>query len=253
VRTWRDAVVSVALHALIILLLVLPALLPSVIERTSTEGAGGPGPAGGGGGGSGGTGGKIQERLQFIQVAPAPAVPAPTVKPLTPPVTPPVVKPPEIKPSTAVLPKIDAKIDAAKLAANIASSVTPGTGGGSGNDGSNGNGPGTGGGVGSGIGTGRGGGVGPGTGGGNATVFPPTMVETFIPPMPIPERVKGSEFAAVFDVDSTGRVLNVDFKPTRDGGYNRRLRELLVSVRFRPATTQAGVPVRAHYTITYVF
>jgi hypothetical protein len=71
--------------------------------------------------------------------------------------------------------------------------------------------------------------------------------------MPVPERIKGSELVAVFDVDSTGHVIRFDFKPTKDGGYNRRLREVLGSMRWRPATTQTGIPVRAQGTITYVF
>ncbi|HET7458516.1 MAG TPA: hypothetical protein VFJ74_12775, partial [Gemmatimonadaceae bacterium] len=83
--------------------------------------------------------------------------------------------------------------------------------------------------------------------------YTPVPVETFLPPFPVPERVKGSELVAVFDVDSTGRVLNFDFKPTKDGSYNKRLREVLRDVRWRPATTQAGVPVRATATITYSF
>lgn len=256
VRTWRDALVSVALHAFIILLLVLPALLPAVLER-GPESAGGPGPAGGGGGGTGGTGGKVQERLQYIQVAPAPPAAKPAVQavtpPVVPPVKPPVVKPPEPKPTTtSLVPKVDVNLDAAKLGVNVAS-VTAGTGGGSGNDGTSGNGPGTGGGVGAGVGTGRGNSTGPGTGGGNGTIYTPVPVELFIPPMPVPERIKGSELVAVFDVDSTGRVISFDFKPTGDGGYNRRLREVLGSMRWRPATTVAGIPIRAKGTVTYSF
>ena len=252
VRTWRDAAVSVGVHALVVLLLILPALVPTLIRR-GPESAGGPGPAGGGGGGTGGTGGEVKERLHYIQVAPAPAAAAPTVKPVTPPVTPPVVKPPEPKPTTtSLVPKLDLKVDASKLGVDVAS-ITSGHGGGTGNDGSTGNGPGTGGGVGAGVGTGRGNATGPGTGGGNGTIYTPVPVELFIPPMPVPERIKGSELVAVFDVDSTGRVLSFDFKPTKDGGYNRRLREVLGSMRWRPATTTTGTPIRAQGTLTYAF
>ena len=244
---------SVAVHALIVLLILLPALVPTLIQR-GPESAGGPGPAGGGGGGTGGTGGDVKERLHYIQVAPAPAAPKPAVTPVTPPVTPPVKPPEPKKPTTtaAVVPKVDVKVDASKIGVDVAS-ITAGQGGGSGNDGSAGNGPGTGGGVGSGVGTGRGSATGPGTGGGNGTIFTPSPLELFIPPMPVPERIKGSELVAVFDVDSTGHVIRFDFKPTKDGGYNRRLREVLGSMRWRPATTQTGIPVRAQGTITYVF
>ncbi|HZF68616.1 MAG TPA: hypothetical protein VEZ47_11295, partial [Gemmatirosa sp.] len=113
-----------------------------------------------------------------------------------------------------------------------------------------GNGPGSGGGVGTGVGTGQGSGVGPGTGGGGAAVYPPTATEIPLPPLPVPNRLKGRDVIVVFDVDSTGRVLKFDFTPTADGGYNRKLRETLAGVRFRPATRPDGRPVNAQGSIT---
>ncbi|MGA9837004.1 MAG: hypothetical protein WBQ26_06790, partial [Gemmatimonadaceae bacterium] len=112
-----------------------------------------------------------------------------------------------------------------------------------GHDGSSGNGPGRGGGTGSGVGTGRGSGTGPGTGGGTQANYPPQPIEVFLPPYPIPDDVKGFHLVAEFDVDSTGRVLNMDFTPTRDRGYNRRLTDVLRSFKFRPGTTPDGTPV----------
>jgi hypothetical protein len=35
--------------------------------------------------------------------------------------------------------------------------------------------------------------------------------------------VRGFSFSAEFDVDSTGRVIDFDFTPTRDGDYNKRI------------------------------
>ncbi len=125
-----------------------------------------------------------------------------------------------------------------------------GTGGGSGTDGSAGSGPGSGGGVGSGVGTGRGSAVGPGTGGGPGTIYPPAPIELFLPPMPIPGKAKG-EVVVVFDVDETGKVLDLNFTPTKDGNYNKKLREAFAAVRFRPAINGMGVPVRAKYEVTY--
>ena len=84
-------------------------------------------------------------------------------------------------------------------------------------------------------------------------MFPPQAIEVFIPPMPVPGKVKGTELVVVFDVDSTGRVLTFDFAPTRDGGYNRKLREVLSAVRFRPATLADGTPIRAKGSLAYVF
>jgi protein TonB len=158
-----------------------------------------------------------------------------------------VVKPPEPTPEVKV---VEAKIEPAKVEPTAA---TPGVGGGTGRDGSAGSGPGSGGGVGSGIGTGRGSGIGPGTGGGNQVNFPPTAIELFIPPLPMPDKVRGFHLVAEFDVDSTGKVLNFVFTETRDGGYNRRLSEVLKSTKFRPGTTPAGAPIRMKAQIIYDF
>jgi hypothetical protein len=69
--------------------------------------------------------------------------------------------------------------------------------------------------------------------------------------MPIPGKVKGTKMVAVFDVDSTGKVLSFEFTETRDGGYNRKLREVLGGFRFRPGTRADGTPVRAKGSIAY--
>ena len=111
-------------------------------------------------------------------------------------------------------------------------------------------GPGSGGGVGSGIGTGKGSSVGPGTGGGPGTVYPPAPTELFLPPIPVPSKARGT-IVVIFDVDSTGKVLDLQFPPTRDGSYNRKLRDALAAIRFRPAVNASGVPVRAKAEITY--
>jgi protein TonB len=233
-RTVGSAITSVVLHVLIILLLIVPLFAPDAIAVV-TGGAGGPGPAGGGGGGRGGKGGTPEtdrERLQFVRVVepPKPVPPVPT----------PVIPPP--KPQEEV-PKVDIKTDAPPD--KVEMSLVSGTGGGTGNDGSAGNGPGTGGGVGSGVGTGRGSATGPGTGGGPGTIYPPTPVETILPPLPVPERIKDTQVKVVFDVDEKGAVVDVTFTPTGDGGYNRKLRERLANYRFRPAVRWDGTPVRA--------
>ncbi len=106
------ALVSIALHALILLLLLAPPFLLAREMQVRNEGAGGPGPAGGGGGGSRGTGGdqKVQERVRFIQVAPAPApaVVTPKVEPKPVPVVP-KVEPPKPKPPEPVTPAPEIK------------------------------------------------------------------------------------------------------------------------------------------------
>jgi hypothetical protein len=132
---------------------------------------------------------------------------------------------------------------------NVASTGGEGTG----RDGTNGNGPGSGGGVGSGTGTGRGSGTGPGTGGGSQLNYSPQPIEFFLPPMPPPASVRGTKFTAEFDVDSTGKVLDMRFTETRDGDYNRRLAAVLRAMKFRPGTRPDGSPVRMKAQVLYEF
>lgn len=242
-RRIGSLIVSVLMHILVILLLIVPFTSPELIHEVM--GAGGLGPAGGGGGGNRGTGGQPkQERVQFVNVAPPPK----------PAVVPPLVKPPEVKP--VIPPPVQPPTPTPpaptpqQTASTETKSAVVGTGGGSGNDGSAGAGPGSGGGVGSGVGTGKGSAVGPGTGGGLGANYPPAPIELFLPPMPIPGKAKG-EIVVQFDVDSTGRVLDIQFTKTRDGGYNRKLEEAFRAVRFRPGTDSHGMPVRAKYEVTY--
>lgn len=243
-------VVSVALHLLVIFLLIVPFTSPELMSEIL--GAGGAGPAGGGGGGNGGTGGQPKtERIQYVRIAPTPP-PTPAVVPplVKPPVVPPIV-PPVVPPPPVPVPPKPAPSDAKSSDATAETkSVVTGTGGGAGNDGSAGAGPGSGGGIGSGIGTGKGTSVGPGTGGGPGTVYPPSPTELFLPPLPVPSKAKGTVIVE-FDVDSTGKVLDLQFPPTRDGNYNRKLRDAFASIRFRPAVNGSGVPVRAKTQITY--
>ena len=253
-RGW--GLLSTLLHALVIALLIAPAAIHTgdVIERM--QGAGGPGPAGGGGGGRRGTGGV--ERVHYVRVEQAPAAqqavtPAPVVPPPKPEpkpvVQPPVVKPPE--PVIAQKPAIS--VIASNPIGTTDIAPVAGVGGGTGRDGSGGSGPGTGGGVGSGVGSGRGSGIGRGTGGGTQANYPPTPTELFIPPLPMPDKVRGFHLVAEYDVDSTGRVIDFKFTPTRDGGYNRRLDEVLRSFKFRPGTTPDGTPIRMKAQIIYDF
>jgi protein TonB len=247
-----SGVVSALIHILIVFLIAAPVASHTglVIERP--QGAGGPGPAGGGGGGRRGTGG-VQERVQYIQVTPAAppvaqaVIPPPTPVPQPVVVPPPVVKPAE--PTPEVKPEV--KPEAAKPAE--ATAPVPGSGGGTGRDGSNGTGPGSGGGVGSGVGTGRGSGTGPGTGGGVQANYPPTAIELFIPPLPFPAKLRGFHLVAEFDVDETGKVLDWKFTSTGDGGYDRKLNDVLKGTRFRPGTTPDGKPIRMKAQIVYDF
>lgn len=233
---------STLFHVTIIVLLLLPPVIASTIVFEESTGGGGPGPAGGGGGGTGGTGGEQvkPEKLRFLQVAPIPKVsPASITPPVVPPPKPPEVKEPEPTPTPPT--PTPQPVTAPSSGPTI---PTPGAGGGSGHDGTGGNGPGSGGGVGSGTGTGRGSGNGPGTGGGPGEIFPPRVQNLAILPMPVPNRVRPYTLVAVFDVDERGNAQLLAFNPSRDAGYNRKIREMLAELRFRAAVRADGTPVR---------
>jgi len=241
-RDLPSHIASTIIHALVLVLLILPSLKPLDL-KIDEQGAGGPGPAGGGGGGHGGTGGVREEHLQFVAPQPQPqqvVVPPPRIIP------PVEVKKPEVVPPPVPTPPVTEtakSADTAKTTSEVASKVA-GTGGGSGNDGTSGSGPGKGGGVGSGEGGGRGSGVGDGTGGGSGTVYPPTVTQLVILPMPVPGKVKPYELVAYFDVDSTGHATLLQWNEPKDAGYAKKVLETLKGWRFRPAVRLDGTPVR---------
>ncbi len=249
----EGAVVSLLVHLVIITLLLVPIVLSHTVIQRMEQGAGGAGPAGGGGGGRGGAS-RGEETVRYVHVAPAAKTPTPAVTP-TPTPVPPVPKPEVPKvPPPQISPPVQQTPDQASIAAPMQTVASvAGAGAGTGRDGTNGNGPGSGGGVGSGTGTGRGSGVGPGTGGGLQANYPPQPIEFFLPPLPPPASVRGFQFIAEFDVDSTGKVLTMEFTHTSDGGYNRRLESVLRSMKFRAGTRPDGTPIRMKAQVGYAF
>ncbi len=248
---------SFGIHLLVVLLFIVPYLAHEVISVREQRGAGGAGAAGGGGGGRGGTGGSNIERLHWVPMMPAPepaatppaapererVVPPPPPPPVETPQPEPVVPPPP-PPAPTPAPAQAAAPPEVSAAAAVAGAATLGVGGGTGTDGSAGSGPGRGGGVGTGIGTGRGSGIGPGTGGGVDSIHPPTPVSLGLPPLDIPRRVRPYSLVAYYDVDERGNAKLLGFNETSDRGFNRKLREVLRDVRFRPATRLDGSAVR---------
>lgn len=226
---------SVLVHAVLIGLLLVE-VGRSADLRELSQGAGGPGPAGGGGGGRRGSGAQ-PEALEYVRVAPPPE-PAP-------------VAPPRIETEPVPVPQIALvpAIPEPELP-RLASLPITGVGGGTGSDVTGGTGTGTGGGIGTGVGTGTGSSVGPGTGGGDQPNHPPTPIEMFIPPLPVPAGARGASVIVEFDVDESGRVRGIEFTQTRDRGYNRRLRQALEGYRFRPGSRPDGTPVRMKAQIT---
>jgi protein TonB len=223
---------------MILFLILAPIVGSSNFTHDPVLGGGGPGPAGGGGGGMNGAG-SIGEHLEFVRVRSDP-----TVMPKPKPLTVPPVKTPEPKPQveSPVVPTPP-----------TTTAVTTNTGEGSGSTAITGAGPGTGGGVGSGVGTGRGSSVGPGTGGGPGKDYPPTLRDLFIPPLPAPDRIKPYHLIAWFDVDEKGNAALISFNPSKDGGYNRRLTEVLRSLRFRPGVHADGTPMRDTVDVHFIF
>ena len=129
----------------------------------------------------------------------------------------------------------------------------PPSGAGTGNAGTAGAGPGSGGGIGSGVGPGTGSGAGPGTGGGPAGSYPPSPTQFFLPPLPAPASIRGYHLVAWFDVDEKGNATLLGFNPSRDNSYNRKLRDVLLSLRFRPGVRTDGTPVRDTVDIQFIF
>ncbi len=251
----KGAVTSVLLHLLLLFLLVYVTAEPKRVLRLEDVplGAGGINLPGGGGGGTKGTGGAAsqQERVTYVQVAPTPASgPAIDVKVeevKKPPPTPKEEKPPEIKPPElqVTAPVIETRLPTAGSIHDLI-----GRGGGSGNDGTSGNGAGTGGGDGGGVGPGRGNGEGPGSGGGPGTIYPPSSIFMgFLPEAP--SRLGRIEIVALFDIDSTGKILAVQFKPTGDRGYDKKVEAALKETKWTPGKDWWGRPVRTTGVMTF--
>jgi TonB family protein len=94
------------------------------------------------------------------------------------------------------------------------------------------------------VGTGRGSANGPGTGGGTQENYPPQVLNLNLPPMPPPKNVRGWTMIANFDVDSTGRVLDVKVNDSPDRSFDRQLASVLRTYKFRPGTRPDGTPLR---------
>ena len=164
-----------------------------------------------------------------------------------------IVPPKPIVPPKALPPVTPAPVTPPPAVTQLAPTTGAGAGTGAGTAGTTGAGPGTGGGTGSGIGTGTGSANGAGTGGGPGKSYPPTPTQFFLPPLPAPSSLKGYHLTAYFDVDEKGNAKLLGFNPSRDGGYNRKLRDVLLSLRFRPGVRADGTPVRDTVDIQFIF
>ena len=81
-------------------------------------------------------------------------------------------------------------------------------------------------------------------------MYPPTVTALPILPLPVPGKVRPYTMVALFDVDTLGNATLLSFSPSKDGSYNKRIREMLSEIRFRPAVRGDGRPVRDTAQIT---
>lgn len=234
-RSPLTAVVSLLLHALVVLLLVRVGMTVAEERGNPLLDFLGQQPGGGGGGGTGGSG--------YIALK-APPPPPPEEAPeevaapaVVPEVVPPVEQLPELKPEVPPPP------DPAAGAAG----GSQGSGGGSGGGAGTGEGSGTG----SGVGAGSGGGTGGGTGGGGRPGSPPENRGMVLPPLDdIPRKLRGLTFEVTFWVDVGGRVTNLLIEPEiSDRKYARRFDEVMRGYRFKPARDGDGRIVAGVATI----
>jgi periplasmic protein TonB len=226
-RRWRGLLASIAIHAAIVTLLLVPPVTAALLVYKNSRTAGMLGPRGGGGGGAAAP----PEQLHFMEAAPTPAARTPAKAPPVPPPRPTIVVPERVPPPAPMPAPAALSPDTMHSA-----SIQGGTGG-------PGAGPGTGGGVGTGTGTGVGSGKGPGTGGEGGTKIKATtkLVTAFsIDP---PKRPRPFHLVAVFEVaaNGIGRLLSVN--KADDGDFNHRMRDRLLETEFKPATLANGMPV----------
>jgi periplasmic protein TonB len=221
---------SVAVHVLVALLLLIPAIAALIVHVTTVS-SGSAGARGGGGGGSV-LRGFIHERLRYVETPPS----APPTAPARPvPKPPPVVRPPEPKPPpppTSAVPVHDS------------SAVAQNPGNGAGRDETGGAGPGTGGGTGAGVGTGTGNATGPATGGSvTATKIHAATDVMTVATIDPPSRPRPFHLHAVFAVDTRGNARLLTVNKADDSEFNRAMHERLMETHFKPATLPNGTPV----------
>lgn len=231
--------VSVALHALALVLIFVPVVATTTVRidpRTL-----GLGNSHWGGGGGGNPGAVIPERLRFLQVTPAPPRAPPLAVRAVVPKQIPKPSPPHPPPSLAPAAPAPPTAPAPEPAGTPGASSTEQMGAG----------PGTGGGAGTGRGTGVGNGVGNGVGGSpNAAKVRAYPIELPAAGLDAPSKIRPVHLEARFEVTDRGDARLLSFTPTRDDGFNKRLREELSGTRFHAAALPDGTPVADTVAVT---
>jgi hypothetical protein len=72
-----------------------------------------------------------------------------------------------------------------------------------------------------------------------------------LPPVPIPDRLRGQKFGAVFVIDERGGIESIMFTVLDDREYSRRLMTVLRATKFSPALKPDGNPSRGYYIQTW--
>lgn len=225
-----------ALHALALVLIFVPVVATTAI-RVDSRSFGLPTDSRRGGGG-GGSGGNIPERLRFLLVTPM-ATPTPVIPPPRP-VAPPRIPRP-VPPRPMAAPEPTPRAPPPEPAAGAAGAQADLTGSGTG--------------VGGGVGTGTGSGVGNGVGNGRGGSATATKVKAYPIELPAagldaPAKIRPFHLEARFEVTDRGDARLLSFTPTRDDGFNKRLREELSGTRFHAAALPDGTPVADTVAVT---
>jgi protein TonB len=209
---WQGLIVSIALHALAVFLVLMSAVATGVI-RVDARSLGIPSVLSRGGGRA-----AVRERLGYVAIEPAPPT---TQRPKTLP-RPVPVSVPILQPVTPVAP--------------VSPDTTAGTG------------PPTG----AGVGAGKGGGIGSGTGthgsigaagSATATKIKASYVELPAVGLDAPRRVLPFHLVATFEIGPHGEARILSVTPTRDEDFNKRIRGELLEIRWRAAELPDGTPV----------
>lgn len=261
-RSRAGLAISLALHAIIVLALLLHAELswkpyaaPGL--RTVSD------DRGGGGGGRGGEGNRVAyitlpsaapakvARPPHVAARAAP-VPVPVRKPDPPVVTPTSTVPPiptEAAPDSIPEPPDSVVPDPTPQVAGGPSAAQGGAGTGTGSGGGSGTGQGRG------VGAGRGAGSGPGDGGGGGgTGTAPEPRQLVLPPEDVPKELKGRSLQVTFWIGAGGQVQRIAVAPAiSNGKFARKFEDTMRNYRFRPARSPAGFPVAGSTTLTVAF
>lgn len=233
----REVGGSVALHAIIVLLMIWGGFRAAAQAAGS---GGGLGPVGGGGGGG-------APKITYVELPPFPAQPA-APKVAVSDEDPLVIRIPRPQIKQIVRPKTRPKI--VRLTGPVLQAVKVGRG--KGTSGGVGSVAGSGGGKGTGVGTGTGHNRGPGTGGKGGELREPEPRAVIHPTDEAPRSLRGTVLRIHFWVDMRGKVTKVEVKPKiKDRAYRKALLDRMYQWTFYPARTAAGSPVKGELEIRY--